>query len=37
MREDAIAALAQIRDELRTAARLRQETMRQLAERTATS
>lgn len=38
MKEEAIAALAQIRDELRAAARLRlEETTRQLAERTATS
>jgi hypothetical protein len=38
MKEEAIAALAQIRDELRAAARKRlEETTRQLAERTATS
>jgi hypothetical protein len=38
MKEEAIAALAQIRDELRAAARLRlEENTRQLAERTATS
>ena len=38
MKEEAIAALAQIRDELRAAARLRlEESTQQLAERTATS